>query len=80
MSMDLYRHPTRRRLDVLRAYIEAGSVAVAAHHVGITESTARQLLSQLYRRVGCLNAAQAAYLLGSGAFGRAAAVPSRGNR
>lgn len=49
---------------VPRAYSAAGSVAVAAHELGITESTTRQRSSGLYRRTGCLNAARAAYLLG----------------
>ena len=57
--------PTRRQLVVLRAYIRAGSVA-AAYELGIGETTVRQHLSGLYRRTGCLNAAQAAYWLGVG--------------
>jgi DNA-binding NarL/FixJ family response regulator len=60
------QRPTRRQLEVLQAYIRAGSVAAAAYELGIGEMTARQHLSGLYRRTGCLNAAQAAYLLGSG--------------
>jgi len=59
------RQPTRRQLEVLRAYIRAGSVAAAAYELGIGETTARQHLSGLYRRTGCLNAAQAAYWLGT---------------
>jgi DNA-binding NarL/FixJ family response regulator len=55
--------PTKRQVKVLRAYIAAGSIAAAAHDLGISESTARQRLSGLYRRTGCLNAAQAAYRL-----------------
>ena len=43
----------------------AGSIAAAAHELGIGETTARQHLSGLYRRTGCLNAAQAAYWLGT---------------
>jgi predicted ArsR family transcriptional regulator len=58
------KRPTRRQLEVLRAYIAAGSIAAAAHELGIGETTARQHLSGLYRRIGCLNAAQAAYVLG----------------
>jgi DNA-binding NarL/FixJ family response regulator len=58
------RQPTRRQLEVLRAYIAAGSAA-AAYELCISETTARQHLSGLYRRTGCLNAAQAAYLLGT---------------
>ena len=60
------QRPTRRQLEVLRAYIRAGSVAAAAYELGISETTVRQHLSGLYRRTGCLNAAQAAYWLGTG--------------
>ena len=56
--------PTRRQLEVLRAYVRAGSVAAAAYDLGIGETTVRQHLSGLYRRTGCVNAAQAAYWLG----------------
>ena len=58
------QRPTRRQLEVLRAYIRAGSITAAAYELGISETTARQHLSSLYRRTGCLNAAQAAYWLG----------------
>ncbi len=64
MAVDVRQRPTRRQLEVLRAYIAQGSTAAAAHELGIAESTARQHLSGLYRRAGCLNSAQAAYLLG----------------
>ena len=60
------QRPTRRQIEVLRTYIRAGSVAAAAHDLGISETTVRQHLSGLYRRTGCLNAAQAAYWLGRG--------------
>ena len=60
------QRPTRRQLEVLRAYIRAGSVAAAAYELGIGETTVRQHLSGLYRRTGCVNAAQAAYWLGTG--------------
>jgi DNA-binding NarL/FixJ family response regulator len=63
------QRPTRRQLEVLRAYIGAGSVA-AAFELGISATTVRQHLSGLYRRTGCLNAAQAAYWLGSGELPR----------
>jgi DNA-binding NarL/FixJ family response regulator len=53
--------PSRCQLEVLRAYIRAGSIAVEAYEIGISETTARQHLSGLYGRTGCLNAAQAAY-------------------
>ena len=36
----------------------------AAYELGIGETTVRQHLSGLYRRTGCVNAAQAAYWLG----------------
>lgn len=58
------RRPTRRQLEVLRAYARAGSVAAAAYELGISETTFRQHLSGLYRRTGCMNAAQTAYWLG----------------
>jgi DNA-binding NarL/FixJ family response regulator len=58
------QRPTRRQLEVLRAYIRAGSVAAAAYELGISGTTVRRYLSGLYGRVGCLNAAQAAYWLG----------------
>jgi DNA-binding CsgD family transcriptional regulator len=56
--------PTRRQLEVLRTYIAAGSVKAAAVDLEIRETTVRQHLSGLYRRTGCLNAAQAVYWLG----------------
>jgi DNA-binding NarL/FixJ family response regulator len=62
---------TGRQLEVLRAYIAAGSIAAAAYELGISETTARQHLSGLYRRTGCLNAAQAAYWLESGGLASA---------
>jgi DNA-binding NarL/FixJ family response regulator len=71
MAVDVPQRPTRRQLEVLRAYIAAGSITAAAHELDIAESTARQHLSGLYRRTGCLNATQAAYLLGRAeAWGR----------
>jgi DNA-binding NarL/FixJ family response regulator len=60
------QRPTRRQLEVLRAYIRAGFVEAAAYELGISETTVRQHLSGLYRRTGCVNAAQAAYWLGTG--------------
>jgi DNA-binding NarL/FixJ family response regulator len=64
VMIEAHRRPTRRQLEVLRAYIRAGSVAAAAYELGISETTVRQHLSGLYRRTGCVNAAQAAFLLG----------------
>lgn len=58
------QRPTRRQLEVLRSYIATGSITAAAHELDIAESTARQHLSGLYRRTGCLSVAQAAYQLG----------------
>jgi DNA-binding NarL/FixJ family response regulator len=72
--MDRQR-PTRRQLEVLRAYIRAGSVEAAAYELGVGETTVRQHLSELYRRTGYLNAAQAAYCLGVGELdGRSSVV------
>ena len=48
------------------AYIADDSIAAAAYELGISETTARQHPSGLYRRTGCPNAAQAAYWLGLG--------------
>jgi DNA-binding NarL/FixJ family response regulator len=64
------QRPTRRQLEVLRAYIRTGSVAAAAYELGISETTVRQHLSEVYRRTGCVNAAQVAYWLGAGVFER----------
>jgi DNA-binding NarL/FixJ family response regulator len=50
------KRPTRRQLEVLRAYIRAGSVAAAANELSISETTVRQHLSGLYRRTACLKA------------------------
>lgn len=63
-AADPRRVPTRRQVEVLRAYIRAGSTVAAAHDLGIAESTVRHHLSHLYRRTGWSNAAQAAYRLG----------------
>ena len=50
--MTVEQRPTRRQLEVLRSYIAAGSVAGTAYGLGISETTARQHLSGLYRRMG----------------------------
>jgi DNA-binding NarL/FixJ family response regulator len=63
MTAAVRRRPTRRQVEVLRAYVATGSVAAASHQLEIAESTARQHLSGLYQRTGCHNIAQAAYLL-----------------
>ena len=53
----------RRELVTLLAYVEMGSHSAAAHRLGISESTSRQPVSQLIRRVGAGNAAQAVWRL-----------------
>ena len=53
----------RRELVTLLAYLETGSHKAAAHRLGISESTARQRVSQLLRRLGACNAAQAVWEL-----------------
>jgi hypothetical protein len=40
--MTAKQRPTRRQLEVLRAYIAVGSIAAAAYELGITETTARR--------------------------------------
>jgi len=62
------RAPTRAGLAPAGLVQLSGRTTAAAYELGITETTARQYLSGLYRRTGCLNAAQAAYRLGMGAF------------
>ncbi len=63
MAAAVRQRPTRRQLQVLRTYITSGSIG-GGYELGIAEATARQHLSGLYRRTGCLNAAQAAHWLG----------------
>ncbi len=53
----------RRELITLLAYVEMGSHKAAAHRLGISGSTSRQRVSQLIRRVGARNAAQAVWRL-----------------
>jgi hypothetical protein len=53
----------RRELVTLLAYLRTGSHAQAAHALGISESTSRQRLSVLLRRIGACNAAQAVWAL-----------------
>jgi len=54
----------RRELVTLLTYLDAGCHKAAAHRLGISESTSRQRVSQLLRRVGARNAAQAIWRLG----------------
>jgi DNA-binding NarL/FixJ family response regulator len=51
----------------------------AACELGISDTTARQHLSSLYRRTGCLNVAQAAYWLGKGDLERSGVIRSGGH-
>ncbi len=53
----------RRELVTLLVYLDAGSHKAAAHRLGISESTSRQRVSQLIKRVGVSNAAQAVWRL-----------------
>ena len=53
----------RRELVTLMAYLQAGSHKQAAHRLGISESTSRQRVSLVMRRVGARNAAQAVWAL-----------------
>ncbi len=65
----------RRELVTLLAYAEAGSHKAAAHLLGISESTSRQRVSQLLRRVGARNAAQAAWRLRHDLEGEGSGAP-----
>ncbi len=62
-SQKLGTRPPRRELVTLLVYLDAGSHKAAAHRLGISESTCRQRVSQLIRRVGATNAAQAVWRL-----------------
>jgi hypothetical protein len=64
MAADARERPTRLQVELLRTYIASGSIAGAAHELGITGTTARQHLSRMYQRTGCPNIGQAAYQLG----------------
>ena len=55
--------PSRRQLDVLGAYLTAGSVEEAAKTLRICPGYARQVMSRLYGRIGVRNAAQAVAFL-----------------
>ena len=76
METAVRRRPTRRQLEVPRAYTSTGSIAAAAHELEIAESTARQHLSGLYWRTGYLNAVQAAFWLSRTEAGRAERMAS----
>jgi DNA-binding NarL/FixJ family response regulator len=53
----------RRELVTLKAYLVTGSHAEAAHALGISESTSRQRVSLLMRRLGARSACQAVWAL-----------------
>lgn len=53
----------RRELLTLLTYLEAGSHKDAAYQLAVSESTCRQRVSSLIRRLGAANAAQAAWWL-----------------
>ncbi len=64
-SLPVTRHPEipRREIVTLLAYLETGSHKGAAWKLGISESTSRQRVSQLMRRVGARNVAQVVWVL-----------------
>jgi ATP/maltotriose-dependent transcriptional regulator MalT len=56
--------PTRRELEVLEAVCQpGGSIASAAHELGISAHTARHTLRRLYASLGVSSVAQAVYAL-----------------
>ncbi len=55
--------PTRRQIDVLRAYVTAGTYAAAAGRLGLSERTVQAHLAALRTRLGVHNEAQAVYVL-----------------
>jgi hypothetical protein len=56
-------HISRREIVTLLAYLESGSHKGAAWKLGISESASRQRMSQLMRRIGARNVAQAVWVL-----------------
>ena len=59
----LVRDIPRRELVTLRQYVRSGSYKEAAWELGISESTARQRVSSLIRRLGVRNVTQAVWQL-----------------
>lgn len=55
--------PTLRQLDVLRAYVHAGTHRTAAARLGLSVRTVRSHLAELRVRLGVHNEAQAVYTL-----------------
>jgi DNA-binding NarL/FixJ family response regulator len=62
VSRDVPRRE-RRQLLTLLAYVKAGSHKAAAHRLAISESTSRQRVSSLLRRIGARTAAEAVWRL-----------------
>lgn len=55
--------PTERQIDVLRAYVRAGSHGGAARLLGLSTRTVQAHLTALRSRLGVHNEAQAVYVL-----------------
>jgi hypothetical protein len=55
--------PTSRQLEVLGAYVRAGTHLGAAHSLGISVRTVQAHLTSLRQRLGVHNEAQAVYVL-----------------
>lgn len=55
--------PTGRQMDVLRAYVVAGTHAAAATRLGLSQRTVQAHLAALRTRLGVHNEAQAVYVL-----------------
>lgn len=55
--------PTPREIEVLEAVCRFGSNKAAAHRLGRSEQTVKNVLSALYRKIGADSAAQAAWLI-----------------
>jgi DNA-binding CsgD family transcriptional regulator len=51
--------PTRRELEVLVAYVEAGTTRAAAHDLGISERGVKSSLTRLRDKLGAKSSAQA---------------------
>ena len=67
--------PTERQVEVLRAYVTAGSHAAAAHDLGVSVRTVQAHLAALRSRLGVHNEAQAVYVLWLGYRDHVASCP-----